>query len=89
MSGRIEYLFTATPTYSAGELKLFEQVKAKDESGRTVRTAEFERVLTLHGHRLEDGSGGSVWPRVFPGENTADAGPATPAPAPSAASRAP
>jgi hypothetical protein len=66
VSGRIEYRLTASPSYTSEGIKVFEQLKARDEVGREVRSAEQERWLLLRGNALEDRSG-SVWARVFPG----------------------
>ncbi|HEY8088423.1 MAG TPA: hypothetical protein VIF09_11275 [Polyangiaceae bacterium] len=70
--GQVEYELTASPQYTADGIKLFEQVKATDTSGRIVHKTELERMFVLHDGTLEQGSD-SLWGRVYPGEKAAPA----------------
>jgi hypothetical protein len=69
--GRIEYRLTSAPRFVNEGLRLFEQMSAKDEAGRELRTAELERVFTLRDVVLVP-SEGSLWPRIFPRPTTDD-----------------
>jgi hypothetical protein len=67
VQGPVEYVLTASPQYTADGIKLFEQVKATDSSGRVVHRTELERTFVLHDGVLDQGTD-SLWGRVYPGQ---------------------
>jgi hypothetical protein len=82
--GEIEYELTSSPQYTADGLHVFEQVQAKDASGRVVHKTELERIFLLHDGKL-DQDGDSLWARVYPSatnkQPASQTGPATQTPA--------
>jgi hypothetical protein len=72
IEGQVEYELTASPQYTADGIKLFEQVKATDPSGRVVHKTQLERQFVLHEGRLEQGSD-SLWGKIYPGVASAQA----------------
>jgi hypothetical protein len=65
VAGQVQYELTASPQYVPDGIKVFEQVKATDPSGRVVHRTELQRMYTLRDGKLEQGSD-SLWARVFP-----------------------
>ncbi len=84
INGRIEYHLTTSPQFSAGGLKLLEQVKVQDEKGKPLRKAELERLLTIDGGKPMKASDPPLWPRLAPSASAL----VTPPPAPSASASA-
>lgn len=82
--GRIEYHLTAAPQFSAGGLKLLEQVKVQDDKQKPLRKAELERMLVIDGDRPMKASDPPLWPRLAPSASAV----ATPPPAPSSSASA-
>jgi hypothetical protein len=64
--GRVEYRLSASPQFVPGEIRLVEQVVARDESGRDVRRAELTRGYALLPDDTMVPSDDSIWWRVFP-----------------------
>ncbi len=65
VAGQVQYELTASPQYVPEGIKLFEQVKATDPSGRVVHKTELQRMFVLKDGNLEQGSD-SLWTRVYP-----------------------
>jgi hypothetical protein len=63
--GRIEYRLTTAPTFFPTGVKLFEQVKARDDVGHELRTAELERTFQFKDPRLVTAET-PLWQRIFP-----------------------
>jgi hypothetical protein len=63
--GRVEYRLTTSPTFTKDGIKVLEQVKAQDESGRVLRKAELERVFKLQESELVPNEE-ALWPRIYP-----------------------
>ena len=63
--GQIEYELTASPQYGPDGIKLFEQVRAIDSSGRVVHRTELERTFVLHDGAIAQGTD-SLWGRIYP-----------------------
>jgi hypothetical protein len=69
--GRIEYRLTTSAKYVPIGVKLFEQVRARDEAGRELRNAELERTFTLRDVELVPDDE-PLWPKIFPRQGTKD-----------------
>lgn len=65
VQGQVQYELTASPQYTAGGIRLFEQVKATDPAGRVVHKTELERTYVLQDGTLHQGSD-SLWGKVYP-----------------------
>jgi hypothetical protein len=66
--GQVAYELTASPQYAADGIKLFEQVKATDSSGRVVHKTELERTFVLQDGALAQGTD-SLWGRTYPAKD--------------------
>jgi hypothetical protein len=64
-AGRIEYRLTTAAKYVPEGIRLFEQVRARDEAGRELRNAELERTFTLRDVELVPDAD-ALWPKIFP-----------------------
>ncbi len=78
VSGKVRYELVTTPTFEEGRMRLMEQVSASDETGRKLRRAEVERLLTIQDGKVKE-STESLWSRMI-GDKGGDSEPAkTPA----------
>jgi hypothetical protein len=62
--GVLEYRMTSVPEFKADAIKLVEQVRVKDDTGRELRKAEHERVFTIDENGTAVASEGSLWDEV-------------------------
>jgi hypothetical protein len=63
VKGKVRYELVTAPTFEEGKVKLMEQVTASDETGRKLRRAEIERVLTVTNGKVKATSE-SLWDRM-------------------------
>jgi hypothetical protein len=76
--GVLEYRLTSVPEFRDDAIKLVEQVRVKDDTGRELRKAEHERVITLDDRGKATASEPSLWDQMIKSDDAKPARPAKP-----------
>ena len=74
--GVLEYRLTSVPEFRDDAIKLVEQVRVKDDTGRELRKAEHERVITMDDRGTATATEPSLWDQVIKADKVEDARPA-------------
>jgi hypothetical protein len=84
--GVLEYRLSSVPEFREGSIKLVEQVRIKDDTGRDLRKAEHERVFTVDDTTgVATASEPSLWDQVVKADDVRPA--SGPAPGPTEPAR--
>ena len=67
--GVLEYRLTSVPEFKDDAIKVVEQVRVKDDTGRELRKAEHERVITVDDRGGATASEPSLWDQVIKSED--------------------
>jgi hypothetical protein len=71
--GILEYRLTSVPEFRDDAIKLVEQVRVKDDTGRELRKAEHQRVITLDDKGAAKASEPSLWDEIITQANAQNA----------------
>lgn len=63
-TGVLEYRLTSVPEFRDDVIKLVEQVRVKDDTGRELRKAEHERVITMDDKGAATATEPSLWDQI-------------------------
>ena len=78
--GTLEYRLTSVPEFKDDAIKLVEQVRVKDDTGRELRKAEHERIITVDARGTATASEPSLWDDVIKSEDLKPEGKPEPKP---------
>ena len=76
--GVLEYRLTTVPEFRDDAIKLVEQVRVKDDTGRELRKAEHERVITVDDKGVAAATEPSLWDQMIKGDKADDGKPSHP-----------